>query len=72
MTLTPSIDSLVEASFQSTNNISAEQLMASLVTETETEIHTYCLPVSKNLNELINGADQEAIIGLVAKMGKIL
>ncbi len=34
MTLTTSIDSLVEASFQSTNNISAEQLMASLVTET--------------------------------------
>jgi hypothetical protein len=34
MTLTTSIDSLVEASFQSTNNISAEQLKASLVTET--------------------------------------
>jgi protein transport protein SEC24 len=34
-------------------------------------IHTYCLPVSKNANELINGADQEAIMGLVAKMGKL-
>ncbi len=40
--------------------------------ERRIRIHTYCLPVSKNLNELINGADQEAIIGLVAKMGKII
>lgn len=36
--------------------------------ERRIRIHTYCLPVSKNVNELINGADQEAIIGLVAKM----
>ena len=37
--------------------------------ERRIRIHTYCLPVSKNINELVNGADQEAIIGLVAKMG---
>ena len=37
--------------------------------ERRIRIHTYCLPVSKNINELINGADQEAIICLVSKMG---
>jgi protein transport protein SEC24 len=31
-------------------------------------IHTYCMPVTKKLNELINCADQECIIGLVSKM----
>ncbi len=40
--------------------------------ERRIRIHTYCLPVSKNINELVNGADQEAIIGLVAKMGNFL
>lgn len=37
--------------------------------ERRIRIHTYCLPISPNLNELINGADAEAIIGLVIKMG---
>lgn len=39
--------------------------------ERRIRIHTYCLPVSKNVNELMNSADQECIIGLVAKMGKL-
>src|SRR5690606_2410314 len=36
--------------------------------ERRIRIHTYCLPVTKNINEIVNGADQEAIIGLIAKM----
>jgi hypothetical protein len=56
MTLTTSIDSLVEASFQSTNNISAEQLTASLVTETnkssassgKAKVLSYWRPRKKN------------------------
>jgi protein transport protein SEC24 len=38
--------------------------------ERRIRIHTYCLPVTANINEIINGADQEAIVCLVAKMGK--
>lgn len=36
--------------------------------ERRIRIHTFCLPVSKNATEIIHGADQEAIIGLVVKM----
>ena len=36
--------------------------------ERRIRIHTYCIPVSKNATEIMNGADQEAIIGLVVKM----
>jgi protein transport protein SEC24 len=36
--------------------------------ERRIRIHTYCLPVTKKVNEIVNGADQEAIIGLVSKM----
>jgi len=36
--------------------------------ERRIRIHTYCLPVTRSVNEILNGADQEAIIGLVAKM----
>jgi protein transport protein SEC24 len=48
----------------------AAVLYTSSKSERRIRIHTYCLPVTKSLNELVNGADQEAIIGLVAKMGK--
>ncbi len=48
----------------------AAVLYTSSKSERRIRIHTYCLPVSKSLNELVNGADQEAIVGLVAKMGK--
>ena len=48
----------------------AALLYTSSKSERRIRIHTYCLPVSSNLNDLINGADQEAVIGLVAKMGK--
>lgn len=46
----------------------AAVLYTSSKSERRIRIHTYCLPVSKNLNEIVNGADQEAIIGLIAKM----
>jgi len=39
--------------------------------ERRIRIHTYCIPVSKNVNELVNSADQECIIGIIAKMGKV-
>ncbi len=30
-----------------------------------------CLPVTNQLTEVYNGADQKAIIGLLGKMGKL-
>lgn len=46
----------------------AAVLYTSSKSERRIRIHTYCLPVTRSVNEIINGADQEAIIGLVAKM----
>jgi protein transport protein SEC24 len=46
----------------------AAVLYTSSKSERRIRIHTYCLPVSKSMQELVNGADQEAIIGLVSKM----
>ncbi len=43
-------------------------LYTSSRSERRIRIHTYCIPVSKNVNEIVNGADQEAIAGLIAKM----
>jgi len=36
--------------------------------ERRIRIHTFCLPVSNSATEIINGADQDAIVGLVSKM----
>lgn len=33
-------------------------------------MHTFSLPVSSNLSEIYSNADQEAVVSLVAKMGK--
>jgi protein transport protein SEC24 len=46
----------------------AAVLYTSSKSERRIRIHTYCLPVTRSVNELVNGADQEAIIGLVSKM----
>jgi len=46
----------------------AAVLYTSSKSERRIRIHTFCMPVTKSLNEIMNGADQEAIIGLVAKM----
>jgi protein transport protein SEC24 len=47
----------------------AAVLYTSSKSERRIRIHTYCLPVTKSINEIVNGADQEAVIGLIAKMG---
>lgn len=46
----------------------AAVLYTSSKSERRIRIHTYCLPVTKNMNEIVNGADQEAIAGLISKM----
>jgi len=38
--------------------------------ERRIRVHTLSLPVSSNLTEIYSNADQEAIVSLVAKMGK--
>ncbi len=37
--------------------------------ERRIRVHTLCLPVSANLPQLLRAADQEAIVGLISKMG---
>jgi protein transport protein SEC24 len=53
---------LVTVSFQ------AAVLYTSSKSERRIRIHTFCLPVTRSVNEIVNGADQEAIVGLVSKM----
>ncbi|TRY80868.1 hypothetical protein TCAL_12910, partial [Tigriopus californicus] len=38
--------------------------------ERRIRVHTICLPTTTNVSEVINGADQEAIVGMLAKFGK--
>lgn len=38
--------------------------------ERRIRVHTLCLPVTNQLSEVHAGADQLAIVGLLAKMGK--
>lgn len=33
-------------------------------------MHTYCLPTTASVTEVINTADQQAIVGMLAKFGK--
>ena len=40
--------------------------------ERRIRVHTICLPVSPNLHDVINGADQQAIVSLLAKMGEYI
>lgn len=44
-------------------------LYTSSVGERRIRVHTLALPVTKSLTEVFNGADQQAITSLVAKMG---
>ncbi|XP_059096851.1 protein transport protein Sec24A-like [Tigriopus californicus] len=37
--------------------------------ERRIRVHTICLPTTTNVSEVINGADQEAIVGMLAKFG---
>lgn len=62
LTIEESLSDMVNVSLQ------AAVLYTSSKGERRIRIHTYCLPVTRSVNELVNGADQEAIVGLVAKM----
>ena len=46
--------------------------LSTFVGERRIRVHTMCLPITNQINEVIAGADQRAIISLLAKMGKIL
>lgn len=39
--------------------------------ERRIRVHTLALPVSKSLQEIYANADQEAVVSLIAKMGKM-
>jgi len=39
--------------------------------ERRIRVHTLCLPITNSVSDVITGADQQAIAGLLAKMGKI-
>ena len=38
--------------------------------ERRIRVHTLCLPTSASVTDIINGADQQAVIGMLAKFGK--
>ena len=38
--------------------------------ERRIRVHTLCLPTSASVNDIINGADQQAVVGMLAKFGK--
>ena len=37
--------------------------------ERRIRVHTLCLPTSASVNDIINGADQQAVVGMLAKFG---
>ena len=39
--------------------------------ERRIRVHTMCLPVSNQMTEIIAGADQQGIMGLLTRMGKV-
>ena len=40
-----------------------------IIGERRIRVHTLCLPVSTSITEVINGADQQAIVSILSKMG---
>lgn len=40
------------------------------IAERRIRVHTLCIPVTDNLNDVFHNADQQAITCLIAKMGK--
>ena len=52
-----------EVSFQ------AALLYTSSKGERRIRVHTLCLPTTANLNDVINGADEAAVIGMLTKFG---
>lgn len=43
-----------------------------IVGERRIRVHTLCLPIASNLSDVLHSADQQCIIGLLAKMGILL
>ena len=39
--------------------------------ERRIRVHTLCLPTCASVSEIISGADQTAIIGMLTKFGKV-
>jgi protein transport protein SEC24 len=39
--------------------------------ERRIRVHSLCLPVAANLSDILHSADQQCIVGLLAKMGKV-
>ena len=60
----------IEESLSDVSNVAfqAAVLYTSSKSERRIRIHTYSMPVTKNMNEIMNGADQEAIVGLISKL----
>ena len=38
--------------------------------ERRIRVHTFCLPTTASVTDVINSADQQAIVGMLAKFGK--
>ncbi len=55
-----------EVSFQ------AALLYTSSKGERRIRVHTLCLPTTASINDVINGADEMAIVGMLTKFGKNL
>ena len=53
-----------EVSFQ------AALLYTSSKGERRIRVHTLCLPTTASINDVINGADEMAIVGMLTKFGK--
>jgi len=41
-----------------------------VIAERRIRVHTLCIPVTENLDDVFHNADQQAITCLIAKMGK--
>lgn len=50
---------------------STELLTLCFIGERRIRVHTLCLPIASTVVEVIQSADQQCIVGLLAKMGKI-
>ena len=39
--------------------------------ERRIRVHTFCLPTTASVTDVINSADQQAIVGMLAKFGRV-
>ena len=62
-----SVEDTIESN---TVTFQAALLYTSSKGERRIRVHTLCLPVTNSLSEIYAGADQQAIVGLLAKMGE--